>query len=1453
MNGPRKAERQSVPQGVEGVFDDVIRSLSEQLTIIQGRPERVAECCLELERNLSTPPCPSDIVRLLPLLPLLAEHSGPVVVPLFDFLERIASSAAAPWSLLGGMLAARDKALVVRSLQLTEKRISDGGLAVDRGVVGFLAGLMDHPGGCIGEPDCFPAVARIVRRLRLAGRGRPADRPIDPPVDPPVDPAQALFLQDDDEKVRSLAARILDLPGEPVPPELALKALGREAYDFLAPYLVFARASHADVACLLPSPGARPPALASLRRAEAALGKDLLRKVIADAGWPRLNAGVEVRRYVRLTVGDSLPLFLHPPEATLAAQCGDVRISAEEFIVIVEGGTLTLRPASDGKEDPASRFRSYNLTHADVLGDFLAIAPLTAERVHGILRRMDSIVADYIGLFSSLSDECGVLRDIYDRLKSKIIAGIGAAGDGGSISPDLTRLTVMFEDPRSLGQVRTLHGLKRYLHQKGLQLGFKLVQRTRSTNRTVGLMLASGDRILNKVDAIRYSDFEPDTGGGLSSGRMPYAVSLAADGFARQLLYGQESFPRVDIFCYGNEVHYYLAFGNHPAFLRINYAPPLQGGMVDLEYYGVSKYDLASHPDFSLGALQLFFRALGFHVDVENTRVHARFDKEHTPDLKSLCEKAAAIFCLAPYLLDIDWTIGGLTLDADARRAVAAGWADSFAAWGALPLRTLLTEDRQSVVESIASTPAGRQEVVWTGKGTYRDRFSFDDGDFFRNLYARAAELHPDIGPMRPEKEGDRMGQLRLEHSVLVPLREAAGRGELVATPAGYARTPAELFQRVAGPEQFAGLIADGGEPLESAATLAYLLAPLERYLNFHTTGSVGGFDVQSARLSLHGEDLGVHLLRGERNLAFHTRGTVLFQRRADTADPWESNASCNVGELLALLRRANYPVPGLGQVPRGLAEDVSRIREALAEALPPEPRVPIPGDRTIDGLRASPGRAVGRVLFGTEGRAPVDFEGAVLVTPALQASDGAFLHRAAGVVSTGGGILSHAALLAAQFHKPAIIIEGHWEPEPGGGRTLHYTSTEYQLEGKKSHGYHIWSRNNMREIGHVLREGDLVALDANEDVLRVLGQERDTLALHDGFRQFGLASRDLAGAANDRDILLFRGRRIRARHQIEKVLPRLADPVLACHAIHELLLDSGGMGRNATGSEKAGMLDLILHNPQVSKTARNHLRWTVRELRQRLEKAVRSAKKRMPDSDSIYEVLSLRLDVLRASQSFDEVGPCLEECGLDTVAADRSLVSDIERLALGRIASIREGIAATLVLAEARKPGAPCRHLLRKWKRSDRLVAAPEGERQAIEALRTRLAESDDASRTALAARTIIRPEDGGLELFPFIGWKGANLAEIEIISGKPSVPPWFAVTDLAFREVLRSPVDRVLSRAVKWPADVSTIQEAIGAILAQPKADHLQRSSQIRSLWESIVLPERLAGEITAAYRRL
>jgi hypothetical protein len=296
----------------------------------------------------------------------------------------------------------------------------------------------------------------------------------------------------------------------------------------------------------------------------------------------------------------------------------------------------------------------------------------------------------------------------------------------------------------------------------------------------VDIVLAAQGKKPVFVKSIRYADFEPESNAKHPAAQIPYPVAIAAEGFARQLVYGQETFPRVDIFCYGNEVHYYLAFRNHPAFLRIDFAPPLQGGMIDLEYFGVSNYELSVHPNISLDAMRRFFQCLEFDIQLEGTRIHARYDKERALELGNLCEKAEAIFRLAPYLMEIDWIIGSLSLDKEAQAKVAEAWAESFALWGVLPVRHLLTADRQDILEALESTAGGEREIAWPGEEPYRDSFSIPPPKhFFVRIHEFLRQLGLEILPLLDEDSRRPMGQIRLERRLLLPLRQAVARGEI--------------------------------------------------------------------------------------------------------------------------------------------------------------------------------------------------------------------------------------------------------------------------------------------------------------------------------------------------------------------------------------------------------------------------------------------------------------------------------------------------------------------------------------------------------------------------------------------------------------------------------------------------------------------------------------------------
>jgi phosphohistidine swiveling domain-containing protein len=640
---------------------------------------------------------------------------------------------------------------------------------------------------------------------------------------------------------------------------------------------------------------------------------------------------------------------------------------------------------------------------------------------------------------------------------------------------------------------------------------------------------------------------------------------------------------------------------------------------------------------------------------------------------------------------------------------------------------------------------------------------------------------------------------------------------------------------------------------MAASVKLARLVAPLERSLRFRTTGDVNGHEVQRARLTLPGEAVDLYVLRdaaGMIRLAFFTRGESLGRRREDPGDAWIRSGSSDDAALASLLRSNSYLAAGTETALEGAMDEAARTRDVFRRTSRPKPPSPLPGEGIMSGLRASPGRVVGKALFRTAGRRPQDFDGAVLVAPLLRPEDNTFLFHAAGIVSTGGGVLSHAGLIAVQFRKPALVIAGRWQTDAEGSLTLHYRSPEYREEGREVRGLRVSVRRDIQEREHRLREGDLVVLDADEGTLRGLGQERDTLALNEGFRLLGEQSRLLARATDEAEILVLRGRRLHARFQIEKILGRLAEPALARHVVYELLL---GEALSGDGGEagRGPLLSLVLRNPKIAGPAREHLGHLVGEIVRRRRAAGEKAEVLIPSSTA-YEVLASRLDVLRLQHTLEETARSLEATGLETPVPETTATAEMETRARRRLEQLRAGCLRTVGESEATSGDRiGLRHALRQLERLDQLLGASEDE--ACRRARSRLAREDRAALERAERRLVLAAHEAGFELHPIIGWKAANLAETERLAGSGHVPPWFVVTSRAFEETLDLPLTRRAAALEGVPAGASTLREAIAAVLRRTDRDDGQKSAVIRALFDAVELKEELRVEVAESYRRL
>jgi pyruvate,orthophosphate dikinase len=127
-------------------------------------------------------------------------------------------------------------------------------------------------------------------------------------------------------------------------------------------------------------------------------------------------------------------------------------------------------------------------------------------------------------------------------------------------------------------------------------------------------------------------------------------------------------------------------------------------------------------------------------------------------------------------------------------------------------------------------------------------------------------------------------------------------------------------------------------------------------------------------------------------------------------------------------------------------------------------------------GLGASPGRATGRVVLSSEAAADAD-DDVILVRPETSPEDIAGMASSTGLLTTKGGLVSHAAVVARGWGIPAVV----------GAQDLTYAADEIRSES-----------------GARIRAGDVITIDgttgqvwrgavvapAGETVSRVIEQE---------------------------------------------------------------------------------------------------------------------------------------------------------------------------------------------------------------------------------------------------------------------------------------------------------------------------------------------------------------------------
>ncbi len=1387
--------------------EQAVCAIEAQLAVQLGRASRVFEAAETLD-PLFAESAPSDESLCWSVFERLRQgllpRRGEAAQALLEKLEGWA------WSLDAGqlgrgsqraaaeLLTVRDRALRRQLLARLQLRAEQGELVADDTLLERLGALLEE------DPDDERALALACRLL----------------AEEPATAREVMLGRRGD--VRCLAARVLDAAG-PLEPTIARELLGDEAARFFEPYLEYTRASHRELCDLLGGPHEAPPALASLREAERLLGQRQLAELIGELGWSRLSWGLHVEREVAVSVDGGYPLALRPEEVSLLDGCGEVQELGERVLVIAHGRAAASGSGGEAQKQAVDCFRRYNVAHAEALAEIMEVAPLTPAKVRRTIALIDHIVEGYRLLFSEQEEGSAELPRCWRELRAKAEAALARAPEGEPLDAETTRLVQMFEEPRRVGEVTTIHGLKRYLHQAGLRHAFSRFRAGQAANCTVDLALLAPRQPPFVVQRLRFLDFEPGELRGVAG--LPLPVASLARAFLRQVAAGQRKLPHVEALVYGNEVQVYVSFRNHPAFLRVDFSPPLRGGMVDLEYYGVSQYELDQHPDLSLWAIQQFFVRAGFHVVEERLRLHVRFDKEAAFDFAAILEQADALFHLLPYLMDVDWIVGSLDYPETTRQAIVDGWADHWLRYGVLPVDQLLSADRRRIRLGRRESAAGSEELCWDGRGPYRDAFTGRSPHLWQRLQEALAADDLDELLRFDELRGQGPGQLPLERAVLGPLRAARRRGEVVVVDNRLRRASPEDFQRDHPAERLARRLLRARElgpgELYEAGRSAVLLRVIEGQLRWQPAGSINGYEVVSATLALRGHRLEVFALRdGEAiaQLALVVDEGGLYRQRVGEA--WRESAEVSASELAAWLRRDNYLANAALPPPEQLAPTLTALMRQFERPVGRSGWRPDPDDRLVAATVASPGRAAGFARLGRS-RDREDLRGQVLVVGAITPEDSPALVAAAAIVSTGGGILSHAGLTALELGKPALMIPGELRQQDGESPRLRYRRAVFSEDERQVGPFAVCCRRPLEEREEQIDEGDLLVVDGDAASVQVLGRDSEVLAVHGELA--ALAAEE--GEGDDpRRALARRGRLLRAYHQLEKLFARTSRPALACYALWALLSGRRGGGegeRRACGAA----LRALFANPRVGAFAQRSVAERYRGLLERREALAEGAREGIGEARNLFEVALLLSRLGRAERLADDVGRMLAELFGGPFA------SPIEPFDL---TIVRERLEAQRASAKASLEDAPpwrAAHLRADLQRLDALLG--ESSAAPVDPIPS---EGSSAPR-----RLLLDHRDGGLELREHVGGKAAHLGELcRALDGR-HVPPYVVVTDAGLQALLAASV-----------LGGGTLGEELRQTLATQR-DPARAAARCADLWRAVEVPSPLESELRSAYDRI
>ena len=128
-----------------------------------------------------------------------------------------------------------------------------------------------------------------------------------------------------------------------------------------------------------------------------------------------------------------------------------------------------------------------------------------------------------------------------------------------------------------------------------------------------------------------------------------------------------------------------------------------------------------------------------------------------------------------------------------------------------------------------------------------------------------------------------------------------------------------------------------------------------------------------------------------------------------------------------------------------------------------------------------------------------------------------------------------------------------------------------------------------------------------------------------------------------------------------------------------------------------------------MGEAVRDNIFEISRSLQHRYLDRSEEALRRIPVSRHPYEILSLRLQVIRLCQSLAETSVSLMTCGIRPVESDDSAANEISVIARKRLQVLRDELTGTVEESiSTRKTDYRLRHIVRQVQRLDMVLDTP-------------------------------------------------------------------------------------------------------------------------------------------------